>query len=105
MIIENRTQHLKREWQKAEEILTLYQNAKFVITRRLHVTLPCLALETPVLSIVDLKDAEGNGTRWGCYMDTVRCIDNEDFLSGNFEYDFNNPPENKKKDILLYAKS
>ena len=39
---------------KAEEILTLYQNAKFVITRRLHVTLPCLALETPVLSIVDL---------------------------------------------------
>ena len=75
---------------KAEEILTLYQNAKFVITRRLHVTLPCLALETPVLSIVDLKDAEGNGTRWGCYMDTVRCIDNEDFLSGNFEYDFNN---------------
>lgn len=89
---------------KAEEILTLYQNAKFVITRRLHVTLPCLALETPVLSIVDLKDAEGNGTRWGCYMDTVRCIDNEDFLSGNFEYDFNNPPENKK-DILLYAKS
>ena len=47
---------------KAEEILTLYQNAKFVITRRLHVTLPCLALETPVLSIVDLKDAEGNGT-------------------------------------------
>ena len=89
---------------KAEEILTLYQNAKFVITRRLHVTLPCLALETPVLSIVDLKDAEGNGTRWGCYMDTVRCIDNEDFLSGNFEYDFNNPPENKKGYLALREK-
>ena len=86
------------------EVLKAAPNAKFVITRRLHVTLPCLALETPVLSIVDLKDAEGNGTRWGCYMDTVRCIDNEDFLSGNFEYDFNNPPENKKGYLALREK-
>mgnify|MGYP000943183057 CR=1 FL=1 len=89
---------------KAEEILTLYQNAKFVITRRLHVTLPCLALETPVLSIVDLKDAEGNGTRWGCYMDTVRCIDNE--ISYLVILSMISIIRQKiKKDILLYAKS
>ena len=37
-------------------------------------------------------------------MDTVRCIDNEDFLSGNFEYDFNNPPENKKGYLALREK-
>lgn len=78
-----------------EDILTQYQNAKFVVTRRLHVTLPCLALETPVVSIVNLDDI-GNKTRWEPYADWVRYISDENFLSGNFEYDYNNPPANKQ---------
>ncbi len=36
---------------KVEELLKIYQNAKFVVTDRIHVALPCIALQTPVLLI------------------------------------------------------
>lgn len=85
---------LEKRFNRVEEVLIQYQNAKFVITRRLHVTLPCLALETPVLSVVDLKDI-GNITRWEPYVDMLHCIDNDDFLNNNFDFGFQNPPKNK----------
>lgn len=85
---------MEERLEKAESILSLYSNAKFVITRRLHVTLPCLAMEVPVISIVNLKSA-GNYTRWAPYSDWVNYISEQDFLSGNFDYDVNDPPKNK----------
>lgn len=85
---------IAERFDKVEEVLTLYQNARCVITRRLHVTLPCLAMEVPVISIVDLND-EGNSTRWSPYSDWAYYVSNEDFFNGNFEYDFLNPPANK----------
>lgn len=36
---------------KAENLLELYQSARLVITSRLHVAMPCLALQTPVLLV------------------------------------------------------
>lgn len=84
---------MEERMQRVEDVLTIYQNAKMVITRRLHVTLPCLALNVPVISIVNLSDA-GNYTRWAPYSDWVKYISEEDFISHNFEYDFQNPPEN-----------
>ncbi len=83
---------------KTEEILTQYQNAKFVITRRLHVTLPCLAMEVPVVSVVNMKD-EGNSTRWSPYTDWVNYVSEQDFIDGNFDYDYKNPPKNPDKYI------
>jgi hypothetical protein len=85
---------LEERMSKVEETLTLYQNAKCVITRRLHVSLPCLAMEVPVLSVVDLKEP-GNYTRWAPYSEWLHYVSNEDFKAGNFEYDFTNPPANK----------
>ncbi len=78
-----------------EKRLTEYQNAKFVVTRRLHVSLPCLAMETPVLAIVDMKDT-GNITRWAPYYDWVHNVSEKDFTSGKVDFDYHNPPENKK---------
>lgn len=78
-----------------EDLLTQYQNAKFVITRRLHVSLPCLAMQVPVLSVVNMNDV-GNSTRWAPYAEWLHYVADEDFKAGNFDYDFNNPPENKK---------
>lgn len=77
-----------------EELLTQYQNARCVITRRLHVSLPCLAMGVPVLSVVNMKDA-GNYTRWAPYAEWVHYVSNEDFKAGKFSYDFTNPPANK----------
>ena len=86
---------LEERFETVEEFLTEYQNAKMVITRRLHVSLPCLALETPVVSLVDMSN-KGNVTRWAPYTDWVEYISNKDFLANNFEYDFNNPKPNRK---------
>ena len=75
-----------------------YQNARFVVTRRLHVSLPCLAMETPVLAIVNMKDP-GNTSRWAPYYSWVHNIADEDFISGNIDFDYNNPPANKQEHI------
>lgn len=85
---------MEERFHVVEDTLTQYQNAKFVVTRRLHVTLPCLAMGTPVISIVDMKD-KGNTTRWAPYHDWVHAISEKDFKEGNFAYDYQNPPANK----------
>jgi len=41
---------------KAEEMLKYYANSKLVITGRIHVALPCIAFNTPVLFINPEKD-------------------------------------------------
>lgn len=92
---------IERRFEVVEELLTQYQNAKFVVTRRLHVTLPCIALGTPVLSVVDFDKKIANGDRWEPYMNIARCVDYKDFMSGNFEYDFINPPANKETYISI----
>ena len=86
---------LEERMDAVEKLLTQYQNAKFVITRRLHASLPCLAMGVPVLSVVKIED-EGNFTRWEPYSKWIHFVSNKDFRAGNFEYDFLNPPENKE---------
>lgn len=89
---------MEERFAEVERILTQYQNAKFVVTRRLHVSLPCLAMETPVLSIVNMNDI-GNATRWAPYADWVHYVPDQDFIDGKFTYDYNNPPPNKEAHI------
>lgn len=84
---------MEERMKTVEEVLTVYQNAKMVITSRLHVTLPCLALEVPVMSIVDLNIPK-NHTRWAPYTDWVNYISEKDFINHHFTYDFQNPVPN-----------
>lgn len=39
------------KFKKADEILTKYKTAKYVITSRIHCALPCLAMDTPVVFV------------------------------------------------------
>ncbi len=79
--------------EKVEEFLKVYQNAKCVITIRLHAALPCLAMETPVLCIrEDIKEND----RFSPYNDFLYCTTSEDFLKGRYKYDIFNPPKNKE---------
>ncbi len=91
---------MEKRFAEVERTLTQYQNAKFVVTRRLHVSLPCLAMETPVLSIVNMNDS-GNATRWAPYYNWVNNINEKDFIAGNFSYDYNNPLPNKQEHIAV----
>ncbi len=92
------TASMEERFAAVEDTLTQYQNARLVVTRRLHVSLPCLAMETPVLSIVNMNDA-GNTSRWAPYYSWVNHVSDKDFIEGNIAYDYQNPPENKKEHL------
>lgn len=80
----------KRE---VERRLKLYQNARCVITRKLHCALPCLALEVPVL----LVNPDFISTRFQPYYDWLHKATTKEFLNDDYDYDILAPrpnPEN-----------
>ena len=81
------------------ELLELYQNAKCVVTRRLHVALPCLAMEVPVLCVHYPKNI-----RFSPYNNWLHMVSPEDFLKGKYDYDFLNPKPNKTEHIEIRDK-
>lgn len=72
-----------------EYFLFLYQSARCVVTSRLHATLPCLALETPVLNI----DINFESDRFAGLRELSHHMTIEQLLTNNW-YDVNNPPKN-----------
>lgn len=85
-----------------ECLLNLYQRASCVITKRLHVALPCLALETPVLVITD--DIINGGIRFSGFNNWFDFLTLEEYKSNYNVFDVNNPPENRK-DYVKYRKN
>jgi hypothetical protein len=83
------------------DTLKLYQGAHMVITTKLHCSLPCLALETPVLLLYDTSFSE-NEDRIGTYKDYLNYVDRCEFI--NTEIDFENPKTNSKKYMNLRKK-
>jgi hypothetical protein len=83
----------------AENILNKYRKAKCVISSRLHACMPSLAFETPVLMIIDVV-GEGNARYHGLAELTRHCSRAE-LLSGQANYDWDNPPENPKDYLLI----
>lgn len=76
---------------RVEEILKEYQKAHMVITTKLHCTLPCLALETPVLLLYQDKH-EG---RMATFKEYANYINRDDFLKENI--DIEHPKKNPSK--------
>ncbi len=77
-----------------EKYLTIYQNAKYVVTRRLHVALPCLAMETPVMVIQGVKMNDAN--RFDPYRNWLHYYRNNDFIERDYKgFDFINGTPNK----------
>ncbi len=75
---------------EVEHYLSLYQNAKCVLTFRLHAMLPCLALETPVL----LVRKDFNSIRFQPYKDWVHKATPKQVIAGEFKDFLFNPPAN-----------
>ncbi len=86
--------HPKKSWQQrmdeVEELLTIYQNAKCVVTRRLHCALPCLAMGVPTLLAIHTLES----IRFIPYYDWLHCCLPSQFVSGEYKYDVTNPPAN-----------
>lgn len=83
---------------RVEEILKIYQGAHMVITNKLHCSLPCLALETPILLLYD-KSFKENKDRIGTYLEYLNYIDRDKFLNSNI--DFDNPKPNSNNYLKL----
>lgn len=95
LVLDSNQLSYEERMDRVEEVLTIYQNAICVVTRRLHVSLPCLAMEVPVLAIID-KDDPKISSRWDPYQNWVHCVSEKDFLKNNYNYDFSAPPKNDK---------
>ena len=91
----------EQRFENVKALLLLYQNARAVITTRLHCAMPCLALKTPVLLLSQEDIAEQgrfDGLKQLCHHDSVRNL-----LAGNCAFDLLAPPENPKT-YLKYRK-
>ncbi|MDR0917988.1 MAG: polysaccharide pyruvyl transferase family protein, partial [Oscillospiraceae bacterium] len=81
-----------------EDSLKLYANAHCVITSRLHVALPCLALGTPVLIVKPRWDVgDVNHSRFIPFNSLVRFCFVDEFLEGKSEFNMINPTPNSDK--------
>lgn len=89
-------------WEKrkkrVEDTLRLYQGARMVITTKLHCSLPCLALGTPVLLLYDTSFPE-NKDRIGTFLPYLNYIKREKLFSS--EINFDNPKRNSTKYLKL----
>lgn len=83
---------------RVEDTLKLYQGAHMVITNKLHCSLPCLALETPVLLLYDTSFSE-NKDRIGTYLKCLNYIDRKKLK--NSRIDFDKPKENPTEYLKL----
>lgn len=80
---ENRKKSWDERFKNVEDLLKEYQNAKLVITSRLHCALPCLALNVPVILIKDDKSMYYND-RLSTYLNYLNYYTEDDFLKQNF---------------------
>lgn len=87
--------------QRVEDALRLYQGAHMVITTKLHCSLPCLALETPVLLLYDRSFAE-NKDRIGTYLPYLNHINREKLKTTKLELE--KPKENPREYLKLRKK-
>jgi hypothetical protein len=84
----------KTRKREVEELLDLYQNARCVVTRRLHVALPCLAMGVPVFVVFHKTNI-----RFTPYKDWLHMVSPDEFLAGDYEYDFLDPPPNMTRHL------
>lgn len=86
----------------AEYYLYLYQAARFVVTTRLHGTLPCLALGTPVLNL----EVEGFEVgRFAGLRELANHMTVKEFMTGNIDVNKPRPnPTTYKKHATELAK-
>ena len=71
----------------AKSYLRKYATAKLVVTSRIHCALPCLALGTPVLFLMEgLTDEEQHMSRFRGVLDHINILTNQN--KGEFEKHF-----------------
>ena len=86
-----------KRFKLAQLMLYIYQSARCIVTSRLHVAMPSLALETPVLMLDTKDDWLRQDGRYEGLAELCNTIKEDDFISNKDIYDFSNPPANPDK--------
>jgi len=82
---------------RAGRLLSLYAQAKCVVTTRLHAAMPSLGFGTPVLFVNNAVDQY----RLGGLIELVRSCSAEAFGNGDFDFDFDRPAANSGAHLPL----
>lgn len=85
--------------QIAKELLNIYARATYVVTTRIHVALPCLAMEIPVLLLT--TDETEDEYRLKGVQELFNCMTLKDYLQTNKDIDHLNPLSNPSKHLEL----
>ncbi len=91
----------KQRMNIAKMFLRLLHNAHCVVSTRLHVILPCLAFETPVLRILTEENGSDIEGRFSGFEDFMYSVNVENFISNKDCYNLNFPPKNPNKHIKM----
>ncbi len=81
-----------------EELLKTYQASHLVLTNRLHVALPCIALGTPVILVHKEKFEED---RLGTYLEYMKSFTDVEFEKLNIKDIIDKPEKNSNKYIKI----
>ena len=85
-----RNRYVQYRFNKAQEVIDLYAQAKLVVTSRLHCALPCLAFGTPLIFILkDPHDPRLEGLK-----ELMNFCSREDASRGKVEIDWDDPEPN-----------
>ena len=89
---------LMERMREVEDLLKKYQEARLVITTRLHVALPCVALGTPVILVhKELFDNDRLGTFFNLVTNTLDSY----FLDMDIKELLKKPPANSKEYVAM----
>lgn len=90
---ETEKKNINERMQDVENILKKYQQAKVVITTRLHCALPCVALGTPVIVLhKEIFDEDRLGSFFSLFQNYI----DEDFLKMDIKQILDKPKKNSK---------
>ena len=91
---ETKNKSFEKRMEEVEKLLKTYQSAHLVLTNRLHVALPCVALGTPVI-LVHKEQFEAD--RLGTFLQYVNSYSDVEFEKIEIKEILENPKQNSSK--------
>jgi hypothetical protein len=80
-----------------EKLWRSYASARAVVTSRIHVAFPCLAMGTPVLMV----HSNPSDPRFEGIVDHLHFTSTDAFLDGRYSFDLSSPPANKNTHLAM----
>ena len=91
----------KTRLQRAVSLIDRYANAKLVVTARIHVALPCVAMGVPVIFLNYKHLPGGGGNRTAGLLNLFHTFNIPDDVRKLKRFNFESPPPNPQHELVL----